>query len=97
MSDAGEAKALPEPEKESPEPVELSTRFALTLEEAALAFSISLGHLRNHLSEVPHIYIGSRVVIPVKPAEEWLREQARAEKASGDRMAEEILRDMQKK
>ena len=96
MSDSREAKPLQQPEKESPESVELSTRFALTLEEAAAAFSISLGHLRNHLSEVPHIYIGTRVVIPVKPTEEWLRDLADATKANSDQMAEEVLREIKK-
>ena len=82
--------------KDALEPVELGTRFALSLEEAAQAFSISLGHLRNHLSEVPHIYIGTRVVIPVKPVEEWLRDRAEVNTATSARMAEEVLRELKK-
>ena len=83
--------------KDAPEPVELGTRFALSLKEAAQAFAISEPHLRNLLPELPHVHLGSRVVIPVKPAEEWLCVQARAEKAKADRMADELLQEFDKK
>ena len=92
-----EAKVAQEPEKESPEPVDLSTRLALSVEEAALASAISEKHLRNHLCDVPHVHIGNRVVITVKPFEDWLREQVTAEKASADRIAGDVLREFEKK
>ena len=90
MSDSGKAKA-------TPEPVDLRGRLSLNLEEAARAFGVSEKHLRNLLPEIPHVRLGNRLVIPVKPAEEWLRQQAKAERASADQMAEDVLREFQKK
>ena len=92
VSDSGDREA-----KVAPGPVDLATRFALSVKEAAAAFGISPEHLRNLLPEIPHVRLGTRVVIPVKPAEEWLCERAKAEKASADSMAEEILREFDKK
>jgi hypothetical protein len=57
-------------------PIELSDRLALTVEEAAAAIGVSKRHLHSKLSEVPHFYLGNRVVIPLKPFEEWLRDRA---------------------
>ena len=34
---------------------------------------VSERHLRTMLAEVPHVYLGGRVVIPVEPLREWLR------------------------
>ena len=69
-------------------------RLALTVPEAAAAMGISERHLRTMLAEVPHVYLGGRVVIPVEPLREWLRAQAQAEKAGAERTAREILESL---
>ena len=86
MSDSGDREA-----KAAPEPLVLTSRTALNLKEAAKSVGISPEHLRNLLPEIPHLYLGRRLVIPVKPFEEWLREQAEVTKAESERLAEEIL------
>jgi len=73
------------------EALQLSNRLALTVPEAAEAVGVSERHLRSLLPEIPHTRLGERVVIPVKAFEEWLSEQARAEKAQADQVADEIL------
>ena len=70
----------------------LVTRLALTIPEAAKAIGVSQRHLRSMLPEIPHCYIGSRVVIPLGPFEEWLRKRAEAQSARADAVVEEILR-----
>jgi hypothetical protein len=74
--------------------VRLADRLALRPKEAAEALGISERHLRTLLPDVPHLYLGNRLVIPVKPFEEWLREQAEAEKSRSDRVAEAIIADI---
>jgi hypothetical protein len=46
------------------------------------------------LPEIPHLHIGRRMLIPVGPLEEWLREQAKAEKSRSDRVAEAIIAEI---
>ena len=84
-------------EKAAQEPLDLRSRTALTLEEAAKSAGVGMKHLRSHLPEIPHLYLGRRLLIPVKPFEGWLCERAKAEEASSDRVAEEILREFDKK
>ena len=79
------------------EPPVLACRFALGVEEAAEALGVSQRHLRSILPEIPHLYLGSRLVIPVKPFEEWLRERAKTEGARSDWVAEEVLSEIGKK
>ena len=66
-------------------------RLALTIPEAAKAVGVSERHLRSMLPEIPHTYLGSRVVIPVEPFKEWLRKRAEARGVRADAVAEEIL------
>ena len=49
MSESSERKV------KAVEPVDLRSRLSLNLKEAARAFGISEKHLRNMLSDVPHI------------------------------------------
>ena len=76
------------------ERLHLADRLALTVPEAAESIGVSESHLRNILPDIPHLYLGKRLVIPVKPFEEWLREQAKAEAGRADRMASKILDDL---
>jgi hypothetical protein len=47
--------------------------------------------VREILSELPHVHLGRRVVIPVDSLREWLRDRARAERSRAERAAEEIV------
>jgi DNA-directed RNA polymerase specialized sigma24 family protein len=63
---------------EAPEPFWLANRLALRPSEAAKALGVSERHLRSHLSEIPHDYIGNRLVFPVDAVRERLCERAKA-------------------
>ncbi len=71
----------------------LSQRIALTVSEAADAVGVSERHLRAHLSEIPHVRLGDRVLIPIRPLEEWLAREAKEEKDRTDDIADEILKE----
>ncbi len=73
---------------------EAPPRLALSIAEAAASIGVSERHLRTLLPEVPHVFVGNRVVIPVVPLREWLREQAKAEGTRADAVAREILREL---
>jgi hypothetical protein len=60
----------------------------------ARALGVSERLLRDVLPEIPHLHIGRRMLIPVGPLEEWLREQAEVEKSRSDRVAEAIIADI---
>jgi len=72
----------------------LADRLALRPKEAAEAIGISVRHLSTLLPDIPHLYLGNRLVIPVEPLKEWLREQAKAEKSGSDRVAETIIAEI---
>ena len=69
----------------------LSERLALSPAEAAQRLGVSENHLRSLLPELPHVYLGRRVVIPVEPLREWLSERARSEAGRVDAAVKEIL------
>ena len=73
------------------DPVSLEGRLALGIAEAARALGISERHLRAHLSEIPHVRIGGRVVFPVEALKSWLTAQAHQEQARADRVVNEIM------
>lgn len=75
----------------SHDPVSLEGRLALGVADAARALGISERHLRAHLSEIPHVRIGGRVVFPVEVLKSWLNKQAHQEQARADRVVNEIL------
>ena len=75
----------------SPEPLDLDGRLALSVAEAAKALGVSERHLRSHLSEIPHVHIGGRVVVPVDAAREWLRDRAVRRAEQVDKVVDEVL------
>ena len=75
--------------------VTLSGRLALTVPEAAAAVGVSERHLRAMLAEIPHLRLGNRVVIPVEPFRDWLRERAQSEANAVDRAVEDVLADLE--
>ena len=70
-------------------------RLALSPKEAAIALGVSERTLRQMLPELPHVRLGSRVVIPVDPLRERLHSRSREEKAGARKTAEEILASLQ--
>ena len=86
------AEQLSSPE-EAPrrESLRLADRLALTVEEAAAAVGVSERHLRTMLPEIPHLRLGNRVIIPVKPFDEWLRKRAEQEMSAVDQAVSEVL------
>ncbi len=71
--------------------INLSTRLALRPKEAALALGISERTLRGLLPELPHFRRGGVVMIPVRPLEDWLKDQSKAEQSATDEIANEIM------
>jgi excisionase family DNA binding protein len=69
----------------------LSDRLALRPKEAAIALGVSERTLRQMLPELPHVRLGSRVVIPVALLEEWLRTHSEAEENRVGSEVESIL------
>lgn len=78
----------------SEQPLQLDDRLGLSVKEAAACIGVSERHLRTVLSEIPHTYLGNRVVIPVEPFKEWLRERARSEEQSSDEVANDIMKEL---
>ena len=66
-------------------------RLALRVKETAVALGVSERTLRQHLPEIPHLRLGSAVVVPVDALREWLRQQAQVEPAKIDRAVDEVL------
>ena len=75
----------------------LSNRLALTVPEAADAIGVSERHLREMLPELPHLRMGTRVVIPVEDLKKWLSQQADTEKRNTENLCKEILQELHSK
>ena len=72
-------------------PAAFHDRLALRPKEAASALGVSERTLRQMLPELPHVRMGSRVVIPVRLLEEWLRTHAQTEENRVGSEVESIL------
>ena len=58
-------------------------RFALSVPEAAMALGVSDRMVRRLLEEdssLPRVYLGRRVVIPVRALDEWINRKAHEER-----------------
>ena len=75
-------------------PIILAERLALTVPEAATALGVSERHLRDLLPEIPHTYLGSRIVIPVEAMQKWLSDQTKAESNQIDEVVNDILKEI---
>jgi hypothetical protein len=64
---------------------------ALTVRETAAAVGVSERLLRDLLPEILHVRLGGRVVVPVDPFREWLRERAQQGQSVIDKAADEVL------
>ena len=75
-------------------PIKLDERLALTVSETADALGVSVRHLRDLLPEIPHIYLGNRIVIPVDQMRKWLAEQTKIEPNRVDEVVTDILSEI---
>ena len=75
-------------------PVDLHTRLALDASELAEALGVSERLVRDMQSEIPHTWLGRRVVFPVDQVREWLGNRVEAHLSAGQGLAEEILNEM---
>ncbi len=72
----------------------LADRLALRPAEVAEALGLSERTVRQILPELPHVRIGSAVVVPTDLLREWLRTRAQQEKGAIDRAVDEVLDDL---
>lgn len=72
----------------------LPGRLALRPREAARALGIGERTLRQILPEIPHVRVGSAVVIPVDLLREWLRHRAHMEDRKTDAVVREVLAEL---
>jgi hypothetical protein len=77
-------------------PLRLDGRLALRPKEAAAGIGLSERAFRAILSEVPHARVGGAVLIPVDELRRWIGEQCRVQKSRADRIADELLGEMQR-
>ena len=70
-------------------------RLALRPAELARALGLSERTVRQILPELPHVRIGTAVVIPIDQFLEWLRDRAQQEKGAVDKAVEEVLGDLE--
>ena len=69
----------------------LADRLALRPAEVAEALGLSERTIRQMLPELPHVRVGTAVVIPIDLLREWLRDRAHTEKGAVDRAVDEVL------
>jgi excisionase family DNA binding protein len=72
----------------------LPGRLGLRPREAARALGIGERTLRQILPEIPHVRVGSAVVIPVDLLREWLRQRAQMEGRKADTVVREVLAEL---
>ncbi len=72
-------------------PPDLSTRFTVSAAELAAAFGVSERFVRDHQAEIPHVWMGNRILFPVEQVREWLQEKAQTDLAADKQLANDIL------
>lgn len=83
-----------ESKRTKPVVVDLRSRLALRIPEAAAALGLSEGCFRRVLPEIERAHAGNAVLIPVAALERWLRDSAKADQAIDDRIVDELLNGM---
>lgn len=76
--------------------VRLDERLALRPAEAARALGIGERTLRQLLPTLPHVRAGGTVLLPVEGLRRWLDQQAQAEQARGDTVANDLIREIRR-
>ena len=77
-----------------PTKVDLRSRLALRIPEAAASLGLSEGCFRQALPEIEKLHVGAAVLIPVASIEKWLKEKARAEQMADDQVVSEMLNEV---
>ena len=80
--------------KNSPQ-IDLDTRLALGVKEAAAALGVSEKAVREMRSELPAVSFGRRVLYPVRELREWLSRRVEEEQSAIDRVTKEVLDDLE--
>ena len=80
--------------RNSEQPIDLAGRVTLSLAEAAAALGVSEGHVRNHISQLPHFRMGNKPLIPVEALKQWTAGRAKEEQANVEATANSILEEM---
>ena len=78
--------------KRAPEQPE---RLGLRPAEVAKALGLSERTIREVLPEIPHLRIGTAIVIPIDALREWLNDQAKAGKGRVDAAVDDILSELE--
>ena len=91
QSSVGGGSAFPGDREEKTKVISLSNRLALRPVEVAEALGLSERMVRQILPELPHVRIGTAVVVPTDLLKEWLRERAQQEGGAVDRAVDELL------
>jgi hypothetical protein len=71
--------------------IELASRLALRIDEAAEAMGIAEGTVRNYLSQIPHFRLGRTLLFPVDGLRKWASDQVDTQHGHTDEVVEEIL------
>ena len=85
---------IPQVVRVSKEPIQLSTRLGLRPAEVAKALGVSERTVRQFLHELPHLRMGTTVVVPVDALRTWLQEKAQAEVNRVDAVVEKVLSEI---
>lgn len=72
--------------------IDLRNRLALSIAEAAQVVGLSENAFRAVLPEIERVYVGRRILIPVKALEEWLTEQAKTPHSRDQEIVAEVLK-----
>jgi hypothetical protein len=72
----------------------LADRLALRPREVAQALGLSERSVRQLLPELPHLRVGTAVVVPIEGLRSWLMEQAAQELSAVDEAVDEVLRSI---
>ncbi len=76
---------------EQPEPERLGLRPI----EVAKALGVSERTIRQILPEIPHLRIGTAIVVPIEALKKWLIDEAKVEDGRIDAAVEEILEGLE--
>ncbi len=71
--------------------VDLRNRLALSIAEAAQVMGLSENAFRNVLPGIERVYVGRRVLIPVRALEAWLDEEGHRDDKRDDELVNEML------
>ena len=77
--------------KQTPEPERLGLRPI----EVAKALGVSERTIRQVLPGIPHLRIGTAIVVPIEALKKWLIDEAEVEKGSIDAAVDEILEGLE--